>query len=204
MIMSTNHTPNYQLSQWEPSDQFVRTDFNEDNAKIDSALKANADAVSMAAQANLWVKVGEASLSSASRALSVSVPNASQFRELRVYASPKTASEGLAKISLNGSTAAQYNYGGAKTNHLAYAFVRNTQSDALIALRFFLTAGCIYVQWFRSYWDIGTYCGAEQGGSAIRQSPGYLRSVTLYAQTQQNADIDLAPGSSLVIYGLKK
>lgn len=38
--MATNHTPNYQLSQWEPSDVFVRTDFNEDHLKIDTALHA--------------------------------------------------------------------------------------------------------------------------------------------------------------------
>ena len=43
--MATNHTTNYQLNQWEATDQVLRTDFNEDNAKIDAALKANADAI---------------------------------------------------------------------------------------------------------------------------------------------------------------
>ena len=42
--MSTNQTPNYQLSQWEATDQVLRADFNADNAKIDGALKAEADA----------------------------------------------------------------------------------------------------------------------------------------------------------------
>ncbi len=41
--MSTK-TPNYQLNQWEPTDQFVRTDFNEDNAKIDAALSVERSA----------------------------------------------------------------------------------------------------------------------------------------------------------------
>lgn len=36
--MATNHTSNYQLNQWEPTDQVLRTDFNEDNVKLDSAL----------------------------------------------------------------------------------------------------------------------------------------------------------------------
>ena len=36
--MSTNHTTNYNLCQWEATDQVLRTDFNEDNAKIDAAL----------------------------------------------------------------------------------------------------------------------------------------------------------------------
>ena len=42
--MSTNHTPNYQLSQWEKTDQVLMDDFNADNAAIDAALKAGADA----------------------------------------------------------------------------------------------------------------------------------------------------------------
>ncbi len=33
-----NYTKNYQLSQWEPSDRVLRTDFNEDNRKIEEAL----------------------------------------------------------------------------------------------------------------------------------------------------------------------
>ena len=36
--MATNHTTNYQLNQWEATDQVLRTDFNQDNAKLDAAL----------------------------------------------------------------------------------------------------------------------------------------------------------------------
>ena len=43
--MPTNHTPNYQLSQWERDDRILMEDFNEDNAKIDAALKNGADAL---------------------------------------------------------------------------------------------------------------------------------------------------------------
>jgi len=35
-------TTNYQLCQWEPSDRILRTDFNRDNEKIDTALAAAA------------------------------------------------------------------------------------------------------------------------------------------------------------------
>ena len=31
--MSTNHTTNYDLCQWEATDQVLRTDFNQDNAR---------------------------------------------------------------------------------------------------------------------------------------------------------------------------
>lgn len=38
--MATNHTANYNLNQWQATDPVLRTDFNEDNAKIDAALKS--------------------------------------------------------------------------------------------------------------------------------------------------------------------
>lgn len=36
--MATNHTAKYQLNQWVETDKVLRTDFNEDNTKVDSAL----------------------------------------------------------------------------------------------------------------------------------------------------------------------
>lgn len=39
-----NQTTNYQLSQWAKSDKVQMEDFNADNAKIDAAIKAEADA----------------------------------------------------------------------------------------------------------------------------------------------------------------
>lgn len=43
--MATNHTANYNLSQWEGSDAFSRLDFNADNLAVDTALGQLADAV---------------------------------------------------------------------------------------------------------------------------------------------------------------
>ena len=40
-----NKTSNYQLCQWDGSDRILRTDFNEDNAKIDAALKSHANSI---------------------------------------------------------------------------------------------------------------------------------------------------------------
>lgn len=37
--MASKYTSGYQLSQWETGDKVLRTDFNEDNAKIDAALR---------------------------------------------------------------------------------------------------------------------------------------------------------------------
>lgn len=49
--MPTNHTSNYNLNQWEPTDQVRRVDFNADNAKIDSAI-ASVDAKAEALSAS--------------------------------------------------------------------------------------------------------------------------------------------------------
>lgn len=44
--MASNYTENYGLCQWEATDGVLRTDFNEDNTKIDAALKNQADNLS--------------------------------------------------------------------------------------------------------------------------------------------------------------
>ena len=41
--MASNYTTNYQLNQWEAGDQVLRTEFNRDNQKIDTALKGLAE-----------------------------------------------------------------------------------------------------------------------------------------------------------------
>lgn len=46
--MSTNHTRNYDLCQWEASDKVLREDFNADNAKIDAALGSHATQIAQA------------------------------------------------------------------------------------------------------------------------------------------------------------
>ena len=49
--MASQQTPNYRLSRWAGTDRILMEEFNSDNEKIDTALKANADAVAAAAAA---------------------------------------------------------------------------------------------------------------------------------------------------------
>ena len=51
-MSSTNHTTNYALPQWEATDEFRREDFNDAFARIDTAVKANADAVEQKADSS--------------------------------------------------------------------------------------------------------------------------------------------------------
>ena len=55
-------TTNYQLNQWAKSDRVMMDDFNADNAKIDAAMKANADAIAAETTARV---AGDAALQSA-------------------------------------------------------------------------------------------------------------------------------------------
>ena len=41
--MASNYTEKYKLCQWEETDAVLRTDFNEDNAKIEAALATLAE-----------------------------------------------------------------------------------------------------------------------------------------------------------------
>ena len=49
--MPTSQTPNYQFNQWSRDDRILMEDFNADNAKIDAAIKANADALASQGEA---------------------------------------------------------------------------------------------------------------------------------------------------------
>ena len=50
--MMGTKTEHYQLNQWEPGDNFLRVDFNEDNAKIDAALASKYDLIFGSYQGN--------------------------------------------------------------------------------------------------------------------------------------------------------
>lgn len=43
--MASNYTKHLGLCQWEATDQVLRTDFNEDNTKVDAVLKEQAEAL---------------------------------------------------------------------------------------------------------------------------------------------------------------
>ena len=62
--MASNHTTNYQLPKWEKTDRVQMKDFNDMTAKIDAALKANADAIAETSAAFPLVKIKEVTLGS--------------------------------------------------------------------------------------------------------------------------------------------
>ena len=65
--MASNYTSNYGLCQWEATDQVLRTEFNEDNVKVDTALDTLEQTVTqqgeqLAAQSATIAKLGNCEL----------------------------------------------------------------------------------------------------------------------------------------------
>ena len=51
--MASNYTKNYGLCQWEATDQVLREEFNQDNAKVEETLEAQANILTKLSEKNL-------------------------------------------------------------------------------------------------------------------------------------------------------
>ena len=107
-------TEHYQLSQWEATDQVKRTDFNEDNAKLDAALAAKAESASVNAainqlQAAVAAKADSSSVTSSVNTLTAQVEElAGDLRQVKLleYTTPSSASQ--INLNLSGIDLSQY------------------------------------------------------------------------------------------------
>ena len=107
--MASNYTENYGLCQWEAMDSFVRTEFNQDNAKIDAALTA---AVAGTGQVKALAEVAQASADYALEALAPVAHNVYGLMLQQSYEGKTTAFkkalvfDGFADGSMTGSMSA--------------------------------------------------------------------------------------------------
>ncbi len=103
-------TRNYQLNQWAAGDKVQRVDFNADNAKIDAAVKANADAIAAEVSARTAAVSAEASARDKAVAAEVSARTAAvaaleersalqTIKTVRVAAAAQTYTLSLSGIS---------------------------------------------------------------------------------------------------------
>jgi len=88
--MPSNFTPNYQLNQWEADDRVLRVDFNEDNAKLDAAIKAQADGLAAEKKARGTALAAEAD---ARKALAGQVTQKADQSALAAEASAREAAD---------------------------------------------------------------------------------------------------------------
>lgn len=122
--MASNYTENYGLCQWEATDAVLRTDFNEDNQKIDTALKTQAGNISdltaqMANKANtgsvnsLAEEINQNLEAAVSRITTLENKHSSDVAALRsencwVKLSDETLSGSVASYSYSIQNAGQY------------------------------------------------------------------------------------------------
>ena len=117
--MSTNHTTNYDLNQWEGTDKVLRTEFNADNSKIDAALKANADAIAAEAAAReageRWVKLFDQTVAQATDnvAIDLSETEVLDFLDLRLWIEAAQGKELCVRV--NGANWNYYRLDGYTT-----------------------------------------------------------------------------------------
>ena len=103
-------TANYQLNQWVKSDRIQMEDFNSDNAKIDAALKSNAEAVAAETAAreaaSSLVKLMTATLdaNTATWQIDVSGIDLTQYAKLLIYPYLETENDQPIRLRVNGLT----------------------------------------------------------------------------------------------------
>ena len=112
-IFIVDHTTNYQLSQWEATDRILMSDFNDDNAKIDAALKSQADAIAAkAAQSALDTVSGQLAAEVAQRqAADTALENQVGLKLIKTVDVP--SGSGSAQVSLTDLA-----WGSWKTVHM--------------------------------------------------------------------------------------
>ena len=121
-------TTNYQLSQWDPEDRILRTDFNSDNQKIDTALKTQATALATetserkAAVTDLSKRAGLQLLLQGSPSSDVhtfDIPLSgiqwSQWKTVHIFIDPVIYRGSVFSLNLNGSSSASF--GSASGNN---------------------------------------------------------------------------------------
>ena len=146
--MPSNQTTNYQLSQWSKSDQVKMEDFNADNAKIDAALKAEADtraaavnAINATLSGAVKLAVGSYTGNGASsriirvgftpKAVYVCTTSGYQYRETvngGVYGGLAVTGSPVTKATSDAPNALEIVSGGFKAVHFEGSYMTSTNS----------------------------------------------------------------------------
>lgn len=193
-----NKTEKYQLNQWELTDRIQMEDFNADNAKIEAALAEQAAVLETKASQNdlaaaqKWVKIGEATLSTAAKTLTVTVSNTEQYHHLEMdfY----TSGCYVVYPCWNGST-----------GPFRYAYYSSSEAAAIVGGHVNLYPICghgLLVDWAGGGID-------ASGKKSANDSPGISNTLSFSGTvtvgiTETSTNGKLAAGSKVVVYGMKK
>lgn len=149
-----DYTEHYQLHQWQPQDKFLRTDFNEDLQKIDTALNGLAgDLAQKAAQSDLdevralatqsrFTKLREVNITDyvTTAELDLSDVAWSQWDKVHVDIIATNGQQGSVYINSDASNNFLCNFGGSLTEegvfHPRLTFYPNFQTSRFVTATF--------------------------------------------------------------------
>lgn len=186
-----NKTANFQLTQWEKTDRILMEEFNSDNEKIDTALKANADdvAAAQAATTALEKRTGLKhiqTLSVSAAAAKVSWPiniNWGEWAEVYVV------------VSLNISNFNSTYFLVVNDGSGSYA----ATSRATLISNVKGSCGATVYPMFNA---AGTYLGFQWDGQRISDGLPYANSANLELEANTSG-VNILPGTSVSFYGRK-
>ena len=169
-----NKTEHYNLNQWELHDRVMMQDFNADNAKIDAALKAEADAraAAVAAEADirqaaleaeaaarqggdLIVKLADITATKAQQQLSVSLSGIdfTAYRQIDVYFQAKMSSYTTVNFYLNSTSLSKEYFACSSGGSGSYS---NSGNAAVMA-----SWRCDPEKTLSAHLDLGTPCAGN-------------------------------------------
>ena len=200
-----HQTANFQLNQWEATDRILREDFNADNAKLDAALEANADAIAAEASAR---QSGDAAIRAALPMVSVyaktlSVPQdrldiatgglgLTDYLMLVLYLEAPCSFS----ISLLANNATSYETINSHGGSSYLAIFNNSGGTCGGAIRLFspFSSSTVHCAFYRSSgYTVGEVC------NSCNFTWGALETLNLVPNGGQ-----LPAGTKVRIYGLKK
>ena len=217
--MASNYTENYGLCQWEAGDSFVRTEFNQDNARLDEALNQLAvglagkaeqsdlaqavstltQAVAGAEEASPLKRLAALTLdrAAAQAELDVSRIALTEYHELLLYLEPGAGTTAdRIELHLNSLTA----YYGPNNTYTALAVTELGSDPGRTFCRFRLTlggwvTGCCSSSYRTSsqHWSLDT----DRRMAELRDSQ--LETIRVTAD-----EGNLGAGTVLRLYGVKK
>lgn len=133
-------TQNYQLNQWELTDRIRMEDFNGDNAKIDAALKSQADALAAETAARANADAAASTAQEAETAARKDADAALREENQRVWLMDKTTTEDTTylEVSLDDIDLTPYQrlevVADVKCGNTVYMKIKNHSSYDLMSL----------------------------------------------------------------------
>ncbi|MEY8403921.1 hypothetical protein AALA54_11365 [Oscillospiraceae bacterium 44-34] len=205
-----NRTQNYNLCQWEAADKVQRTDFNADNAKMDTALGGIADRVA-ALEAKQPVELRRIKLTGATKRITLSLSgiDVTQYDHLRLEFRDMELSLGYLGAQVNGLTSGyvRMNTNGMSPSASEYASV-GFQGNGRGSLEIHPLNGWVAlrgeaVSAYPNSTKTPPYNISASLSWSIHKDVSYT-GLTKLELISTTADATLAAGGEVVLYGMPK